>query len=209
MNSNGLARHYDCLSPWERLPLLVSAAARGDELERDRLSRSAPELCFCVPHFWGLVEGFNSLAMHYMLRQLDLAAIYERVERFLEQEAMLGNKEAPPLEGPPSKTLQTLAHRFVVRADAWTLLCAELHIAPNVLLRELPGYDTVQAMEKIAREVACTAEQAIAYLRQGREAKEPATGAGPSEGGEFRIATAEDEARCMREFLEERLEAWS
>ena len=37
MNTNGLARLYDRLTPRERLPLIMAASARGDEMERERL----------------------------------------------------------------------------------------------------------------------------------------------------------------------------
>jgi hypothetical protein len=149
-----------------------------------------------------LVEGLNSLAQLYMLEQLDLAVIYERSERFLDQEALLGDKEATAEEEQRlSETLQTVAYRFVVRADGWKLLCAELHIDADVVLRQLPGYDSIRAMEEVARRTACTPQQAIAYLCQNGERDDL--------GREYAIATAEGEARSMRKFLEECLEAWS
>jgi hypothetical protein len=42
MNSNGLAKRYDKLSPREPVPLLVAADACGDEAEFARLRSSAP-----------------------------------------------------------------------------------------------------------------------------------------------------------------------
>jgi hypothetical protein len=44
MNTKGLARHYAILTPWERLPLILAASARGDEQERSRLATSAPRV---------------------------------------------------------------------------------------------------------------------------------------------------------------------
>ena len=34
MNTNGLAKLYDRLTPKERLPLILAASARGDEAEQ-------------------------------------------------------------------------------------------------------------------------------------------------------------------------------
>lgn len=42
MNTNTLVRHYDRLTPWERVALVMAAVARGDETERQRLADTAP-----------------------------------------------------------------------------------------------------------------------------------------------------------------------
>ena len=63
--------------------------------------------------------------------------------------------------------VRILAHRFVVRAEGWQLLCAELHLDPEVLPRQLPGYEAVKQMEEVARRVAFSAEEAQAYLGEG------------------------------------------
>jgi hypothetical protein len=89
MNTALLARHYDVLTPWERLPLLVAAAARADEVEQDRLARAAPKQAFRVPDYWGLLEGLEGLAQLYVLRQLDSAACFWRLLGALEQEALV------------------------------------------------------------------------------------------------------------------------
>ena len=41
MNTESLAKLYDRLTPFERVPLIAAAVSRGDEVERDRLVRSA------------------------------------------------------------------------------------------------------------------------------------------------------------------------
>jgi hypothetical protein len=86
MNATNLVRHYDALTPWERLPLIVAAAGRGDEVEGQRLVRSAPRLQFGIADCWGLVQGLDHLAKHYLLVQLDRAALYWRVMDILDQE---------------------------------------------------------------------------------------------------------------------------
>ena len=100
-----------------------------------------------------------------------------------------------------------LAYRCVVCADGWKLLCAELKIDPDFLLREVPGYEAVQQMEKLSRLIAFTAEEAIMYLREmlgldAPSAKETAA------IREYRIQTAAEVAQEMRAFLRAKLDAW-
>ena len=102
-----------------------------------------------------------------------------------------------------------MAYRFVVRADGWKLLCTELHIDPDVLLRQLPGYESIRKMEEEARLIACTPEQAIAYLREAAERDEPAKDKAAAVRREYHLDSAEDVARSMRKFLAERLDSWS
>jgi hypothetical protein len=207
MNTDRLAKYYNCFSPWERLPLIVAASARGDEVERDRLARSAPTVHFRLPNYWGLANGLRQLTMLYALEQLDRAAAYWWAKDFLKAHALLGYQSlAPDDEERISKLLAGLALCFVLRADTWKLLCAELHLDPEVLLRELPGYQRICDMEKEARATACTPEEAVASLREAtvscRLPQEEATAT-------FRIATPEDMVRPLREFLQEQLDAWS
>jgi hypothetical protein len=108
------------------------------------------------------------------------------------------------------RALQTLACTFVVRADGWKLLCAELHVDPDSLIRELPGHDSICEMEEQARQIACSPEEAAAYLRErAAERDEPANGEAPTVRREYPIVTAEDVARSMRKCLEMKLASWS
>jgi hypothetical protein len=59
MNSNSLARHYNKLTPWERVPLIIAAGLRDDGTERERLVSSAPTNLFHVPDFRGLSEDLT------------------------------------------------------------------------------------------------------------------------------------------------------
>jgi hypothetical protein len=98
-----------------------------------------------------------------------------------------------------------LCRWFVVNADAWKLLCARLALDPEVLLRELPGFQTVRQMEEIARHMAFTPEEALSYLEERGKAGEVKL---PLERGS-RLATAEDVVRSMQEQLARHPEQWS
>jgi hypothetical protein len=210
MNTTNLARHYEVLTPWERLALLVAAAGRADEVEGRRLAQSAPKVGFRLPNYWGLADGLESLAKLYLLRQLDAAALYWRVMGVLNQEP-LGEETATEQQRHDRlwRAIQTLAFRFVVRADGWKLLCRQLQIDPVVVLRELPGCETVCQMEGVARLIACTAEEALAWLQEGAAGDAEAQEESPQERRQYRLDSAEEVARSMRSFLEGELAGWS
>jgi hypothetical protein len=210
MNTTNLARHYEVLTPWERLALMVAAAGRADEVEGRRLAQSAPKVGFHLPNYWGLVDGLDNLMKLYMLRQLDVAAIYWQVMDVLNQEPLPGEtQQVKKRQDRLWRGVQTLAFRFVVRADGWKLLCRQLQIDPDVVLRDLPGYQTVCQMEEVARLIACTAEEALACLREGAERDGAAEGESSPVRRDYRLDTAEDVARSMRAFLAGELAAWS
>jgi hypothetical protein len=210
MNTTNLVRQYDALTPWERLPLIVAAEGRGDEVEANRLVRSAPKLSFHIANCWGLVQGLDHLAKHYLLGQLELAVTYWRVMGILDQEPLPGETRiAKQREERLWRAIETLAFRFVVRADGWKLSCRQLQVDPDISLRDLHGYEAVCHMEKVARHLACTPEEAIACLRDAVESDKALESEAPPVGQEYRVDTAEDVARSMRESLEELFAVWS
>src|SRR5205823_43309 len=128
----------------------------------------------------------------------------ERVCRLFAGTGLLG---AGRVEGEePLRRLRLLAFQFVLDADAWKLLSAELRLDPEAILRHLPGCDLVRDVEEAARAIAFTAEEALACLRAQPEAAE-AAGEAPARR-EQSLDTAVDVARGMREFLAERARRW-
>jgi len=200
MNTIGLARHYGQLTAWERLPLLLAALNRGDDAEAERLAISAPTRAALVPHHNGLWEGLGLLSVSHQMLQM------VRAYRMACAMAVLGSGRDNGEE--PLRHLRMLAFRFVIDADAWKLLCAELRLDPEAILRHLPGCDLVRDMEQAARKFAFTAEEALAYLRSELEAAEAAAGLAPPAQRKYSMDTAADVAREMREFLEEWAQRW-
>jgi hypothetical protein len=177
MNTNGLAKLYDRLKPEERLPLMLAASARGDEAERDRLARSAPREGYWVPDFHGLAEALLLASMLHLLRLLDLAALYWQMGGLLEQwEAFADEDDDHP---PPRRlraTVGMFAYVFTAKLDGWRRFCAGRQLDPEALMNDLPGYDTVKRTEEAARIMACTPEEAAAWLRErGDEAAQAPT----------------------------------
>jgi hypothetical protein len=174
------------------------------------LVRSAGSQTFDIPDYWGLAEGLVDLAKVYLLEQLDLAAIYWQATALLEEAPLFRDKKRDRQgEERLWKMTKMLAYRFVVRADGWQLLCSELHFDADVLLRELPGNETVCRMEKLARLLAFTPEQALAFLREAVAPDQSVVGEAPAAPGAYRLHTAAEVARAMREFLAGKLRSWS
>ena len=209
MNTNGLAKLYDGLTPRERLPLMVAASCRGDAAESERLIRSAPNKTMGVPDYQGWSEGLFALSAFHLATQLELTARYWQtsgalgvVPRFVKK--MDAKRRSEGL----LNVIRILAYRFVVESDAWKLFCAGLNIDPEALLRDQPSYGMIRGMENSARAVGFTAEEALAYLRRAEEAAEESPGQSAA-AEEYRIGTAAERAQEMQEFLEERVASWS
>src|SRR5262249_46171514 len=93
MNTDRLAKLYDQLTPWERVPLIIAAGARGDHEEQDRLQNTAPTSLFQVPNHRGLIEGLSQLADRYMILQPDVAVLYWQTAGMLESYLLVNGAE--------------------------------------------------------------------------------------------------------------------
>lgn len=167
MNSNGLAKLYDRLTPRERLPLIVAASVRGDEPEADRLARSAPTLLYRVPDYRGLSEALLDVSLLCMIRLLDLAAQLWHAEGLIESNQHLGKGEEKQAltECRLMIVLRLNAYLLVTELEAWGRFCGELNLEPDALLRDLPGYDTTKRAEDFARGLAFSPEKAAETVR--------------------------------------------
>jgi hypothetical protein len=195
MNTKCLAKHYDKLTPWERVPLIIAAGARSDEAELERLARSAPMSLYRVSNFHGLSDGLHASAGYHMMAQLDLAALYWHLYSVLAENSLCHNKnEAKQFEDRIWKTIRLLAYRFVFCADVWCRLCSELGIDPHALLRDCPGFDTITTLEEQARTIAFSAEAAAEQIRQ--------------RDSQAQVSTIEDTVRAMREALQQCARSW-
>jgi hypothetical protein len=188
----------------------VAAAGRGDKVEEHRLAQTAPRIDFRIANCWGLVQGLDLLARHYLLGQLDRAVIYWRALSMLDQESLAGRtRKAKKIEERLWRGLETLAYRIVVQADGWKLFCRQLQIDPEVPLKDLPGHEAVSHLEKLSRNLAFTPEEACVRLREAVGSDKSLEGNAPPDTSEFRFDTADEVARFMREVLEAQLNTWS
>lgn len=76
MTDRGLPKLYDRLTLWERLPLLIAAEARHDQVEHDRLFDSSPVKAWRFPEHFLASEALNVIALCHLVDLLEAAATY-------------------------------------------------------------------------------------------------------------------------------------
>jgi hypothetical protein len=203
VNTNGLAKHYGQLTPWERVPLLLAARQRDDEAEALRLEQSAPRINYNVVDFYGVHEGLLLVASSHMMIQLDLAAQLWRMEAMAADHAFLrGGKRNDQLADRLERNLRILAWRLVLNADAWRLFCGELGVDPEAVLPGCPGKDMVDDAESLARLLAFAPEEALAWFRDRDKAHAPSQDQTRNGQNENWIPIAADVARQLRQALD-------
>lgn len=195
MNTNGLAKLYEHLTPKERLPLILAASARGDEVERERLVHSAPREGFWLPDYHGLAEGIILTSLFQLLELLDIAAYYWQAVVLLQQEEVLGDKKNKALRDRFDGLARIFAYLFMVKIDGWRLFCAQHNYDPDFLWKGLPGFETVCRAEEEARAMAFTLEEAAEWARRGRKDAP-------------RLLTPEDEAATIEVLVKSHAQWW-
>jgi hypothetical protein len=209
MNTNRLARQYQNLTPWERIPLLVAADARGDELDLVRLQQTAPSITIQVPHHLELCERLDDLVKQYLLVQSEAAAWYWKISAMYGQSLIwLSPQEESRRCDRLLNEMKMLCYHYVVRADGWKLVCSQWHLDPEALCRELPGYETMRDLEDVARRLAFSGEEARAYWTEATRARKD-TGEECGPAPEFdAVKAAENVAKSMLAFLNDRLDSF-
>src|SRR5262249_14943947 len=134
----------------------------------EHLARSAPRLHVGLPNHHGLTEGLQLLVLFHLLSLQERAIHYWHCLAMLEQDAWLfvNSKENRSADDRLEQIHRMWAYLFMVEADAWKLLAAELKIDPETLLKDVPCYDSLRQMEGAVRLTAFTEQEAMEYLRQ-------------------------------------------
>jgi hypothetical protein len=189
MNTNSLARQYDKLTPEERLPLIMAASTRGDELEGERLSRSAPRVCFTVPDYFGRSLAFREVAELHFMELLHLAGMFLGL--------LAGETEADKISERFRGATMLCGFLFKTKLAGWRLFCQEESVDPMLLWSVLPGFESLRWAEKWAATKAFQPDAAARFL-----ASEFLGDSGRKQ------VTAESEARELRECLEARAAFW-
>jgi hypothetical protein len=127
MNANGLARLYDRLTVWERVPLLIAAEARGDQAEYQRLFNASALRTWRFSEHLLAEQALNVSAMIYVGEQLNAAASY-----FFDLWQMQDPDDPRPEDWLIAA--EACAYFFVANAEAWRRFCSELNIAPEALV---------------------------------------------------------------------------
>jgi hypothetical protein len=134
-STNGLARMYDKLTPWERLPLLLAARRRGDEVESGRLAATAPKIACQVPDHYGLAQAFTLVSVLHFLEVSRLAT------QFFATFALPDDTKKEEEAALDQRVL--MAHLFKTNLAGWRQFCATFRFDPDWTWRLLPGFETV------------------------------------------------------------------
>jgi hypothetical protein len=212
MNTDALARHYDKLTPLERLPLIVAAAARGDEAERKRLTESAPRKWWRVPDYFSATLSLQHVSDYHLLTLVDLAATYfAALADAAEQEPK--KDDDSPLGAAWEKAF-VLGYHVKTNLAGWRKFCADLNIDPECGWRMLPGFKLVKQAEKMAEPDPETGILGAAFLAQGvaryfaSEAGNPKTEVDDETLQKFWPPTADDVAAGLRRAWDGLQEKW-
>ncbi len=189
MNTNGLVKHYDLLTPAERLALIMAAALRGDEQERARLVTSAPRKAYAVQDHAGLTHAYHALCVTHLLEVTELAALYlfvlGRVEREEDED-----------EGRVVEGALWLGYLVKAKQAGWRLFCAEHRFPPDFYWPRLPSLVALKFAEQCVGDWSFTPEGAREYAR--RAEKDPA-----------KVPTPETIAAEMRAALQAGVDWWT
>src|SRR3954451_16887934 len=117
MRAAGLSKNYQLLTPGERLALMLSAAARGDDAEHHRLTAAAPRVTLRVPDAFGRAMALREVLDGHRMELLALAAHY-----FATPAAAGARYAVPGRSGTAARCLDVglmFGYLFRVHADGW------------------------------------------------------------------------------------------
>jgi hypothetical protein len=210
MSTKSLARQYDKLTPRERFPLIVAAAARGDDVERERLIASAPRATYSLPDYWGVAHCFDFLSDVHFTKLLELAADY--LEDFA---CWFGGGKKAAEAAQDRSDFRYWGYVFKAYLDGWRLFCAELGLDPEHCWKPLPGFETVKRAEGLAEGRPDEGIPGAAFVEVGaarylvRAALgDPEADVDDETAKQVPVPTAEAIAASLRLVWEEQLKRW-
>lgn len=194
MTADRLARHYPTLRPDERLALMLAAAARGDEVEHERLTAAAPRVSFTTLHTFPRALAFRELLDRVRAERLELAA------RFFQTRWLAEDYDEGP-GGRMGNVARTYGYLLLAARGGWAVFC-DAHLLPCAGLEvALVGGDVLRMAEDEAEGDGVTAEEVAGMLAaRGGPAGEVKTAASVAaelaEAFAVRLAWWEGEGRC-------------
>ena len=163
MNTKALSRNYQTLTPRERLPLIMAAAARGDEVELQRLAQSAPKESYRVPDYFGLAHSFRETLVLHFMELLEAAACF--LECLALAEAWIEDEQGERMH----KTALCFGYVFRAKREGWGRFCRELNLNPDQCIPCFPGYHLLERAEEYARVAVPSKEEVLKYLKEAEK----------------------------------------
>lgn len=137
MNTTQLRKHYDKLTPRERLAALIEAQARDDDAEIIALGQSAPMKSYTVVHHLFLEEAWRRISDIYLIQMLNYGCAFYMGQGLA---FTLEHKEGPEERREMLfQQLQQIANIITRDAAAWRKFCEKVGIDPDKSLLNLPG----------------------------------------------------------------------
>jgi hypothetical protein len=146
-----IQRHYDKLTPGERVSAMFAALARDDMAGYMALGRAAPVGGnYRIKNHHGLLEAFQELGAWHVIMQLgDIVNFYVVMCHAGEvDEVIIRNANGTPAETfSVDNTLRLIVQELLDGREAWHAICKEHNIDPDAALSKLPHVETMQFSE--------------------------------------------------------------
>src|SRR5262245_36123156 len=161
MTPKTLANQYDKLEPGERFALILTAGARGDEVEQARLVRAGRRITLSLQDHAPFAHAFDQIALLVFIELLADASAYLESLHLGDEEAA-GDEGGEPDEEEDgtdgerplwSRSLDlALARGYVLKARAggWQTFCERRGLPPFAVWKGLPGFDHLQRALDVA-----------------------------------------------------------
>lgn len=178
MNANAITRNYDKLTPDERWRLILSASERGDEIERERLSRSGDRLRLALPNYFHLAQTFLELGFLTFIELADEAARYLEALQWADSWAVERTEPAPD-DNRMMRLALASGYMLKAKAGGWAAFCKRRGAPAWLLWEEFPGYDRLRRALELAEKVAYSAEEFVRWHNATRKPGTPAIADAP------------------------------
>src|SRR5262249_25858501 len=148
------------LGPAERLSLLVSAAARGDDGEHARLMAAAPRVAWRVPHTFARTFALLVVSALHRMESLELAALLFKTSALADARGRAGARFR--------NAARLFGYLVKVQAEGWALFCGRAGIDPEVPGCGMPGGVVLDLASEEAGVAGFSASSALAHARRVR-----------------------------------------
>jgi hypothetical protein len=203
MNTSGLAKHYDRLTPEERFRLILSASGRGDRDEADRLARACGRISMSMQDYAPYAKALMEVAFVTYIDLLEECSRYTDTITFndeaLEDKSAQKSDKSEPQNGADAqrsgdgKSSRKLSdawrkkpiwqrsmdlmlgagYTLRTKAEGWKLFCERSSLPPFLLWEAFPGFDRFQRTLSLTETWAFAPEGFLRWLNDIRPAGAP------------------------------------
>lgn len=178
-----LHRRYDAFTPEERFRLILAASARRDEVESDRLQRSAMRLTLVTGEHVPWSNAFQELAwLVYVELLADAAEYQDMLHHYAHADRDEdGDSPSPSLADRHRDVAFARGYFLRTKLDGWVQFCEARTLPPYLLWESLPGYVRFREIADLTQAndtrppLAFIAEEMTAYLTRLRPRDTPPT----------------------------------